>query len=233
MFETLAPTGQPCRDTDSPARRILLIAQNLRELSSRDIEVKSDAARRLNELAPTTGELTVLAGDHNPFVRSGAVWWLRNHQTELPSDAVAALRSAIYDPNAHVVQAALGTAGVLRLEAARQDVLACLEDGSAAVVHGAIFALGRIGPPEIGARLVPFLHHSEGHLELAAVQALTNLRYRPAAAGMIARLEACRGRVRQARSHFELPRRLIHALVALEAREAVPLFITIARDEIG
>jgi HEAT repeat protein len=211
----------------------MLIAQNLRELSSREIEVKAEAARRLNEQTPTAGELTVLMADRNPFVRSGAAWWLRNHAGDLPSDAVSALRAAIYDPNAHVVQAALGTAGVLRLEAARDDVLACLEDPSAGVIHGAIFALGRMGPAEMGSRIVPFLQHDESHLELAAVQALTNLRYRPAAAALIARLKACCGVVRRARSHFELPRRLIAALVGMESREAVSLLIEIARDEIG
>ena len=233
MLPTMTPAGGPRREADSPARRILLMAQNLRELSSREIEVKAEAARRLNEQAPTAGELTVLMADRNPFVRSGAAWWLRNYPGELPSDAVSALRAAIYDPNAHVVQAALGSAGVLRLEAARDDVLACLEDPSAGVIHGAIFALGRIGPPEMGSRVVPFLQHEEGHLELAAVQALTNLRYRPGAPALVARLKACCGAVRRARSHFELPRRLIAALVGIEAREAIPLLIEIARDEIG
>jgi HEAT repeat protein len=233
MLPTVTPAAGPRREDSSPARRILLIAQNLRELSSREIETKTEAARRLNEQAPTAGELTVLMSDRNPFVRSGAAWWLRNYAGDVPSDAVSALRSAIYDPNAHVVQAALGTAGVLRLEAARDDVLACLEDASAGVIHGAIFALGRMGPPELGARVVPFLQHAESHLELAAVQALTNLRYRPAVPALLARLKACCGVVRRARSHFELPRRLIAALVGLEAREAVPLLIEIARDEIG
>lgn len=233
MLPIVTPSAGPRRETDSPARRILLIAQNLRELASREIETKTEAARRLTEQAPTAGELTVLMGDRNPFIRSGAAWWLRNYQGDVPTDAISALRSAIYDPNAHVVQAALGTAGVLRLDATRDDVLACLEDPSAGVIHGAIFALGRMGPPEMGARIVPYLEHAESHLELAAVQALTNLRYRPAVQALIARLKGCCGVVRRARAHFELPRRIIASLVSLESREAIPLLIEIARDEIG
>src|SRR5436190_19856089 len=163
MLPTVTPAGGPRREDSSPARRILLIAQNLRELASREIDTKAEAARRLTEQAPTAGELTVLMSDRNPFVRSGAAWWLRNYPGDLPSDTVSALRAAIYDPNAHVVQAALGTAGVLRLEAARDDVLACLEDPSAGVIHGAIFALGRMGPAEMGSRVVPFLQAEESH----------------------------------------------------------------------
>ena len=221
------------RDREPPARRILLVAQNLRELSSRDVGVAAAAAGRLDELVPTIGELTVLLSDHSPFIRSGAAWWLRNQAIDLPSDAINALRAAIYDPNAHVVQAALGTVGVLRLQAARDDVLACLEDSNPAVVHGAIFALGRLGPSEIGAQLVRFLQSKEAHLEVAAVQALTNLRYRPAIPQLLGRLEACCGVVRRTRSHFELPRRLLNALVALEASEAIGLLIRIAGEEIG
>src|SRR3954451_17683432 len=118
MLPTVIIAGGTRAEDSSPARRILLIAQHLRELSSREIELKTEAARRLTEQAPTAGELTVLMSDRNPFVRSGAAWWLRNYAGDVPSDAVSALRAAIYDPNAHVVQAALGTAGVLRLEAA-------------------------------------------------------------------------------------------------------------------
>ena len=83
---TTAPSQagpEPRRDRDTPARRILLIAQNLRELSSRDVSVASAAAGRLDELVPTTGELSVLLNDHNPFIRSGAAWWLRNQQPAL------------------------------------------------------------------------------------------------------------------------------------------------------
>jgi HEAT repeat protein len=234
MTSALPQAGNDSRrERESPARRILHVAQNLRELGSRDVSVAAAAAERLNELAPTVGELTVLLGDRDAFIRSGSAWWLRNHAGDLPTDTVNALRAAIYDPNPHVIQAALGTVGVSRLQPARDDVLVCLEDSNPGVVHGAIFALGRLGPPESGALLLRFLDARESHLGLAAVQALSNLRYTAAVPQLIARLEACCGVMRRARPHFELPRRLIHALVALEARQAIPLLIRIAQEEIG
>jgi hypothetical protein len=46
MLPIVSPTGGTYAGAESPARRILLIAQNLRELSSRETEVKSEAVRR-------------------------------------------------------------------------------------------------------------------------------------------------------------------------------------------
>lgn len=220
------------REFVSPCRRMSHLARVLRELASRD-DADRQVSDQVTQLAPTTGELVTLAGDRNPYVRSGAVWWLRNHQGDVPALVVNALRAAIHDPNAHVVQAALGTAGVLRLAAARDDARASLTDSNPGVIHSAIFALGRIGPTEEGAHLVRFLGSKEQHLEIAAVTALANLRYRPAVSALISRLERCRGVVRRARSQFEVPRRYVAALVAMRATEVVPLLIDIARDEIG
>jgi HEAT repeat protein len=202
-------------------------------LTDREAGITTEAAARLEELSPTLGELTVLLTDRNPFVRSGAAWWLRNLQGEVPALVVDALRSAICDPNAHVVQAALGTAGVLRLAAARDDARAALDDSNAGVVHSAIFAIGRIGPAQEGAHLLRFLHSKEQHLELATITALTNLRFAPAISSILSRLDACRGALRRQRAHFELPRRCMLALVNMDARSAIPLLIEIARDEIG
>jgi HEAT repeat protein len=212
---------------------MLQVAQSLSEVSARDVGASSAAAARLNELAPTAAELTPLLCDANPFIRSGAAWWARNLSGVLPADLIDALRAAVYDRNAHVVQAALGTLGVLRLAAAANDVRDRLDDADPGVVHSAVFALGRIGPSEEGAHLLRFIGSPLAHLELAAVASLAHLRYAPAAGPIMARLEACQGGVRRARAHFELPRRCMNALVALQAREAVPLLVRIAHDEVG
>src|SRR5437867_680764 len=107
MTSALPQAGSdPPRERESPARRILYVAQNLRDLGSRDVTVATAAAERLNELAPTVGELTVLLGDRDAFIRSGSASWLPNHVGELPTDTINALRAAIYDPNPHVIQAA-------------------------------------------------------------------------------------------------------------------------------
>ena len=151
MSSMLSSHGHdPRRELDAHARRMLHLAQNLRDLASRDISSSTAAAGRLRELTPTPAELMELLSDPNPFIRSGAAWWTRNLTGELAADLIDALRAAIYDRNAHVVQAALGSAGVLRLAAARNDVRDRLDDSDASVVHSAVFALGRIGPPEEG-----------------------------------------------------------------------------------
>src|SRR5262249_49844524 len=92
---------------------------------------------------------------------------------------------------------------------------------------------GRIGPPEEGRHLVRFLGAPEHHLQVTALSALTQLGYAPAVPAILERLRACQGEARRGRPDFELPRRLIRALVSLRALEAVPLLIRIAQDEVG
>src|SRR4051794_11693488 len=118
MTTVLSSQGQDPR-REPRSRRLVQLAQHLRDLSARDPAASAEAGARLADLAPTTEELLELIADRNPFVRSGSAWWLRNLTGEMPAELVNALRAAIYDPNSHVVQAALGSAGVLRLEVAR------------------------------------------------------------------------------------------------------------------
>jgi HEAT repeat protein len=158
---------------------------------------------------------------------------LRNAAPAALAEVVDALRGAIDDRNDHVVEAALGSLGVLRAEQARADVRGCLHDANPRVVHAAVFALGRIGPPAEGKYLLPFLDVEPAHLQVMALNALVQLGYTPAVPALIARLEACLGQPRRSRTDFELPRRLIRALVALRGVEAVPLLVRIAREEVG
>jgi HEAT repeat protein len=227
----VSPLAFPPRD---PAgRRWLHIAQNLRDLASRESGVLTAALARLGELAPSGEELLRLLGDRDPFVRSGAARQLRHVTGPLVGRVVDALRGAIDDPNNHVVCAALGSLGALRAQPARADVRACLEDGNAHVVHAAVFALGLIGPSEEGQHLVRFLTSPHPHLQLVALRALEQLRYAPAAAAIVERLEACLGALRRTRQDFEFPHRLLSALVGLRAAEAVPLLVRMARTAVG
>lgn len=225
-------TAQDLEGLSPAARRLLQLAQELADSSSRDEAVAASATTRLTALAPTADELATLLGDRNPFVRSGAARWMR-HLPALPAGALDALRAAVYDQNPYVVQAALGSAGILHLEAVRDDARACLEDSNPCVTHAAIFALGKLGPAEEGAHLVRFLESPEQHLQVAAVTALGQLRYKPAADVLLRRLEATCELVGRHRSQLNLATRFIHALIALEARNAVPLLTRIARDEVG
>ncbi|MFM7152294.1 MAG: HEAT repeat domain-containing protein, partial [Gemmataceae bacterium] len=158
---------------------------------------------------------------------------MRHLKGEIPASVVECLRCALYFPNCHIVEAALGSAGILRLKELRSDILSCLDDTSDSVVHSALFALGRVGEFEDGEKILPFLARKETHLGLIALTALSSLKYRPAIPDILQRLQECRKVVRKARLDFELPRRLVAALVSLEAREAIPLFIDLAREEIG
>jgi len=222
----------PALDPHNPLGRYPLLAHELAESSSRDEAAVASATARLTALAPTPQELASLLGDRNPFVRSGAARWMR-HLGPLPREAIDALRAAIYDQNPYVVQAALGSAAILKIESVRGDAQVCLEDSNPCVVHAAIFALGKLGPSEEGARLIRFLDSEEQHLQVAAVTALAQLGYKPAAPAILRRLEAICQLLGKHRSQLNLATRFLNALVALEYREAIPTFIRIAREEVG
>ena len=161
-------------ELDPRTRRMLHLAQNLRDLGSRDSTSSTAAAGRLSESAPTSAELVELIADRNPFIRSGAAWWMRNLAGDLSHDVINALRAAICDPNAHVVQAALGSAGVLRLAVARDRCRALVWMTPMPAWFIPPFALGRIGSAEEGAHLSKLLDHPASTLELATVTALTH-----------------------------------------------------------
>jgi HEAT repeat protein len=222
----------PRLDSNGPPNRLLQLAHELAESSSRDEAHVAGATARLTALAPDAAELAILLSDRNPFVRSGAARWMR-HLSNLPREAVDALRAAIYDQNPYVVQAALGSAAILKLESVRDDAHVCLEDSNPCVIHAAIFALGKLGPAEEGERLVRFLDSEEQHLQVAAVTALAQLGYQPAGPALLRRLEAICQLLGKHRSQLNLATRFLNALVALEYREAIPTLIRIAREEVG
>jgi HEAT repeat protein len=216
---------------DAP-RRLPQLALELANLASRDEATSSAAATRLTSLCPTADELSALLNERNPFVRSGAAKWMR-HIGPLPAAAADALRTAIYDQNPFVVQAALGTTGVLRLEEARKDARSCLEDTNPCIVHAAIFALGRLGPAEEGAHLTHFLQHPEQHVQVAAIAALAGLNYPAAVQPMLELLESACGMRGTQRPQLQLASKLISALGAMGAANAAPLLIRVAREEVG
>ncbi|NBO92299.1 MAG: hypothetical protein EBV06_08330 [Planctomycetia bacterium] len=219
-------------DRSGVSGRLLRLAQELGDTSSRDENAVAGATARVTALAPTGEELAALMSDRNPFVRSGAARWMR-HLSQVSQTAIDALRAAVYDQNPYVVQAALGSAGILKIESVRTDARNCLDDSNPCVIHAAIFALGKLGPSEMGELLLPFLDSDEQHVQVAAITAIGQLNYQPAIPLLIRRLEAVCELLTRHRSQLNVATRFLHTLVALEAREAIPLFIRIARDEVG
>jgi HEAT repeat protein len=68
---------------------------------------------------------------------------------------------------------------------------------------------------------------------VTALHALTQLHYAPAIPAIVQMLQECHGAARAARTDFELPRRIINALVVFKAAEAIPLLIRLAQTEVG
>src|SRR5262245_58785955 len=78
----MRPTGPRGSELDSFKKRLAVIAQNLRDLMSRDPVVSANAAERLKELAPTAGELLQVVNDRDQLVRAGAARLLRKVTAE-------------------------------------------------------------------------------------------------------------------------------------------------------
>jgi HEAT repeat protein len=224
---------RPGPDNDPLRKRLAVIAQNLRDLSSRDAIVVTAANQRLGELTPSTADLLELLDDRDQFIRSGAAQCLRFTEGDEIPRVVEALRGIVHVSNDRVVEAALGSLGYLRATEAVDDIREFLAEPNARVVHAAIYALGRLGLPEEGRYLVRFVAAPEHHLVISTLNALVQLRYLPAIPALLDRLRKSLGAVRRTRQQFELPRKLIHTLVTLRAREAVPVLVQIAQEEVG
>jgi HEAT repeat protein len=220
-------------ESDPARKRLAVIAQNLRDLCSRDSIVATAAGERLAELAPATDELLVLLNDRDQYIRAGAAQRLRHAAADEGPLVVEALRAIVHVSSDRVVEPALGSLGYLRATAALDDIRSFLEDRNPRVIHAAVYALGRLGFPDEGRHLVRFLAANEYHLVVTTLNSIVQLRYTAAVPAIMDRLSECLGTVRRTRQHFDLPRKLISALVTLKANESVPLLVRIAQEEIG
>ncbi len=218
------------------ARRQQEIARSALSLQARDSRVREAAARRLGDLRAPPAPLLTALHDQNSFVRAAAAHALGLSDvsdTELRSEVIEQLLAAIDDQNDFVCEAALGSLGLLDAQDAREQVLECLNDESERVVRGAVTALGRLGAPADAERIAAFLDHPQPGMRLAAVRAVGLLNYAAAAPSLLAGLTADR--------RLDLPRRVrlplltayVEALSRLQAREAIPVLVELAQNEIG
>ena len=220
-------------DQDKALAREREIADTLRMTYSKNPILRSKASKRLGELRAGVERLSELLKDANSFVRASAATALgfaseTNPTTELIED----LLSMIDDPNDRVCAAAINSLGRLSVEGAREQIIPFLDDPNSYVVSAAISALGRLGPPEIGDRLVAYLENTNRYIEMAAVKAIGNLGYQPACKDLLAGMI----RVHQSQAYRkDMPKlnSYIEAVIKLNIREAIPVLIEIARQDIG
>jgi hypothetical protein len=133
-----------------------------------------------------------------------------------------------------IVQAALGSAGILKIEIGSYGL-------RVTVWTIAILAsFTQLSLPWVNSDLLRWANcfcrssiAMEQHVQVAAITAIGQLDYQPAIPLLIRRLEAVCELLTRHRSQLNVATRFLHTLVALEAREAIPLFIRIARDEVG
>jgi HEAT repeat protein len=220
-------------EPDPNRKRLAVIAQNLRDLCSRDSIVATSAEERLADLAPTIAELLTLLEDRDQYVRAGAAHRVRFATGDEIPIVVESLRAIVHVSSDRVVESALGSLGYLRATSTLADIRSFLEDRNPRVIHAAVYALGRLGFAEEGRNIVRFLTAEEHHLVVTTLNSLVQLRYLPAVGAILERLVHCQGCLRRSRQHFDLPRKLINSLVQLKAVEAVPTLVQIAQEEIG
>ncbi len=225
--------GHSAGRLDRWAEREAEIAQSLANLRSLNPRARADAARRLGELgAPCAPALLAAVDDPNPYVRSAAAEALgRVEIGAAETEVIDCLLAAIDDRNSYVVVAAIRSLGWLRAEESRQQIVGCLDDPNPYVVAAAIQALGRLGPPSPAERLAAFLDSTNPHLQAAAAKAVGSLGYKPAVPALMRNLEESLSRG-PGRSNT-VPVSYIQALAELEAREAIPLLLNIARHHPG
>jgi HEAT repeat protein len=204
-----------------------------RALTDRDAQVRQEAWKRLTEAGVSFEAVASYLHHGQPRVREGAARYLPRSVDLDRVRAVDILRERVHDANSYVAAAALETLGRLKADEARDDVLLSLDDSHPMVMRAALFALGMIGPTDMGARIVPFLEAASPHLRVAAIDALAELRYRPAIPQLIEMLRSHAGAIRERHFEFTEPCQLIRALGLLRAEEAIPLLIEFVRGEIG
>jgi HEAT repeat protein len=231
----MRPPGPRGPEMDPFKKRLAVIAQNLRDLMSRDPVVSANAAERLKELAPTAGELLQVVNDRDQLVRAGAARLLRKVTDEDDAPIVTeALRGVLHASSDRVVIEVLNTLAALRSTRALGDVRAFLDEPNPRVQQAVVSALAKLGGPEDGLSLVKFVSSGDQHVMLAALQAAVALRCTEAVPAIVEQLQKCQGVLyRRNRSQFDVPRKLINALVALGAHEAVPVLVRIAQEEVG
>jgi HEAT repeat protein len=211
------------------------IGDCLRRAKSPDARVRSAANSRLGELAADAQPLLDALSDVDPHVREAAARGLGNATIgDQLEQVVDQLLAAIDDPNQYVVTGALNSLGQLHALGARYEIIDCLSDKNAHIVHAATIALARLGiTDEDGPRLMPFLDSEDALVREAAVRAMGILDYRPAATKVFEQAKATLTVEFPPGIKIKVMRDYITALACLQVQAAVPWLCSIALNEVG
>ncbi len=227
-------------DTASDHKRLSeLITDQLEELAraihSRDQLVRARAASRLVNLN-VDPDLALPALTHpRPMVREVAAEAIGYSQKPLSPMVIDTLLAAIDDPKTFVAAAAIRTLGRRQVSTAREQISACLDDPEPPIVAAAIVALARLGDHTLAITLPDFLNSPHLVIRIAAAEAAGLLHVSAAIPGLLRFLEDCITAWHATQQH--IPSRAasvaMQSLARLQARNAVPLLIEIARYVVG
>lgn len=200
-------------------------------------QVRAAAARRLGQLKTGAEALVTSLHDQNEVVRVAAAQALGN----IPSDNEARnalildqLLSAIDDPSDKVCQAAIWALGMRRETDASDQIAELLTVANPYIAGNAVLALARLEDQRVTVDLVEYLNHPNEYVKTQAVRAATLLHYTPAGPAILqlfARLRA--EREQKGLPGHALVNNLFEAIAALDLKEAVPLLLETAQQDVG
>jgi HEAT repeat protein len=241
----LAPSYEPSRDSAADTPEADPVRWALSRLRSPHWWDREAALTRL-ALKGAPAEIIVPSlRDRSAAVRLAAIAALRHAAVDNLDDVAQELLSAIDDPDARVVGAAIHALKVLRVERARTEIIAVLDDWCRAasarpgarhpfcIAKSAVGFLAALGPADVTEHFLPLLDLPWPEIRQCARWGITRLRYTPAAPVVIAALERRAMRATRSATDAEEARSYIRLLGALGAREAVPVLLRMARDAVG
>jgi HEAT repeat protein len=244
---TLLASGSPpvTGSCASPPADVARVRRALTRLHSRHWRDREEALKRLAEAGARAELIAPSLRDRFPEVRIAAIVALgRTTEGEL-TVVTHHLLSAIDDPDARVVAEAIRTLTFLRVEQARPEIIAVLDGWCRAaaarpadrhpfcVARAAVAFLAELGPPEAAEHFLPLLGLPWREIRGLGRWGIGCLRYTPAAPALIGAVERLAGLESRSHADAEEARSSIRVLRRLQAHEAVPVLLRVAREAVG